>query len=481
MAMNFGKGNRSIAFNPTSAFPLDARSYFESYSDAVAAAASAEAAGSTNTQYYYGQTLVVVENNKATFYIIQPDNTLSTLTSGSGSSGDGESTTLTVDANQFDFDDTGALILRGSKGASANSLVSIDVNGVLQWIDPIDTYTKTEIDEKIAAAAHLSRKIVGSVDEINQYIAENDDADLYIFMVPTGLEEDSDRYDEYMVISVTDADGIVTQYPEKVGSWEVDLKDYAKTTDVETALATKVDAEEGSRLITEEEAEKLSNIEDGAQVNIIESVSDDFSIVTDIDNGLVKQLQLNQLAMSKITGLTSALDSKVNAQDGYTLLSPSDKEKLDALVLGDSGNVEISGTVNAANVQGLEDWITERAGTLEGLSENNFSDAYVTKLNGMLYISSVNTDQLQVKAGKLSIIGVEQSLVNGLTDALNAKASAADMTAAQADISTLQTNMTNVQSAITTVNSRISSIQTTLNQHTSEIAELQEALTWKDI
>lgn len=25
MAMNFGKGNRSVAFNPTSAFPLDAR------------------------------------------------------------------------------------------------------------------------------------------------------------------------------------------------------------------------------------------------------------------------------------------------------------------------------------------------------------------------------------------------------------------------------------------------------------------------
>jgi hypothetical protein len=39
MAMNFGKGNRSVAFNPTSAFPLDARSYFESFEAAVAAAA----------------------------------------------------------------------------------------------------------------------------------------------------------------------------------------------------------------------------------------------------------------------------------------------------------------------------------------------------------------------------------------------------------------------------------------------------------
>ena len=40
MAIDFGKVNRSVAFNPTSAFPLDARSYFESYELAEAAAAS---------------------------------------------------------------------------------------------------------------------------------------------------------------------------------------------------------------------------------------------------------------------------------------------------------------------------------------------------------------------------------------------------------------------------------------------------------
>jgi hypothetical protein len=34
MAITFGKNNRSVAFNPTSAFPLDARSYFESFESA---------------------------------------------------------------------------------------------------------------------------------------------------------------------------------------------------------------------------------------------------------------------------------------------------------------------------------------------------------------------------------------------------------------------------------------------------------------
>lgn len=76
MATTFGTGNRSIAFAPTSAFPLNANSYFESYEAAFAAANTAAEAGDTNTKYYYGQEIVVVEDSVATLYIIQPDKTL---------------------------------------------------------------------------------------------------------------------------------------------------------------------------------------------------------------------------------------------------------------------------------------------------------------------------------------------------------------------------------------------------------------------
>lgn len=70
MATNFGKGNRAIAFNPTSAFPLDARTYFESYSEALAKAQTAEEVGSTNTQYHYGMKLLVKDGNTFTWYKI---------------------------------------------------------------------------------------------------------------------------------------------------------------------------------------------------------------------------------------------------------------------------------------------------------------------------------------------------------------------------------------------------------------------------
>jgi hypothetical protein len=62
MALDFGKLAFSISFNPTAAFPLDARSYFESLESARLAAASATEVGKADSSYYFGQTLTVVEN-----------------------------------------------------------------------------------------------------------------------------------------------------------------------------------------------------------------------------------------------------------------------------------------------------------------------------------------------------------------------------------------------------------------------------------
>lgn len=76
MALDFGKLNFSTSFNPTSAFPIDARTYFESLEAAQAAAATAEEAGSSNTTYYYGQILTVNESGAVSAYQINGDKTL---------------------------------------------------------------------------------------------------------------------------------------------------------------------------------------------------------------------------------------------------------------------------------------------------------------------------------------------------------------------------------------------------------------------
>jgi hypothetical protein len=96
---NFGKLNFSTSFNPTSAFPLDARCFFTSYEEALAAAAKAEPVGSTNTVYYYGQKLLIDDGNTATWYTIQRNGVLQP--EGTGSSTESASLFVEVDGKEY--------------------------------------------------------------------------------------------------------------------------------------------------------------------------------------------------------------------------------------------------------------------------------------------------------------------------------------------------------------------------------------------
>lgn len=241
-------------------------------------------------------------------------------------------------------------------------------------------------------------------------------------MVPSGLEADDNKYYEYVVIESTIYDEeikseIIVRQLEKVGTWEVDLSQYVKK-------------EDNARLFTLDEAEKLTNIEDGAQVNIIDSISTDFEIVNDPTQNLIKQLRLNS----------------------------RDREKLDSLVIGDEGDIEISGNVSIDKVQGLEEWLNNHASTTKGLSENNLTNELLEKLNNSIYITSVNEDQMSVNEGKLSINKIEMSIVDGLNDLLS------NQTEKINDISTLLNNL-----------------KPKVEQNTLDIKDIKDILTWHTI
>ena len=137
-----------------------------------------------------------------------------------------------------------------------------------------EVYKKGETDSKIAAAvagaSHLKRSIVdalpdaGSADENTIYMVKK-----------AGAPGDQDAYDEYFVIEGK---------WEKIGDTVVDLTEYAKTTEVTSAIGAaktelqgnidkKVDKVAGSRLMTEAEGTKLGGIAANAQVNVIESIT----------------------------------------------------------------------------------------------------------------------------------------------------------------------------------------------------------------
>jgi hypothetical protein len=132
-----------------------------------------------------------------------------------------------------------------------------------------------------------------------------------------------------------------------------------------------------------------------------------------------KHLSLKPISINKITDLQTELDKKVNSKEGWTLLSPDDQAKLAALVIGDDNNLEVSGTVNADNVKGLDTWITVNADKVPGLSENNFTDEMKIKLVDSLFISSVETSQMEVTNGHLKINAIAKDVVTGLNDTLN--------------------------------------------------------------
>ena len=442
MSTEFGTVDFAVSFNRQTAFPLDARSYFETLAAAQAAAAKAEEAGSSNTVYYYGQTVAVVENGKATLYVIQPDKTLSKVAGG-------EDVSIKIDENQFKFDAEGKLSIVGVDEATEGQVLTVGADGILTWTTPIDAYTKSEVDTKIAAADHLKRKIVESVDQIDK---NADDAMQYIYMVPTGLEEDQNKFYEYMVLELAGQRVI-----EKVGSWEVDLSDYVKKEALAKELAKKVDVVEGSRLVTEAEASKWNE----AEKNFIASVSSDFTVSGE------RELSLNDLAISKVSGLQEALNSKINTDD-TRLLSEADKSKLEKLTVDESGNLVVEGKIDVTNVNNLTTWLAEKAGTTAGLSENNFSNDLYNKLNGLLNIKSVNTDELIVSdEGQLGIVAIDNSKVTGLADLLSAKASTDSVAEVKTSLSTLQNSL--------------NAMTTTVDKLSADVNDINSRLTWQNI
>lgn len=285
----FGKLNFSTSFNPTSAFPLDARYYFDSYDNALTAAESAKEVGSSETVYFYGENLVVVDadTKTATMYVIQPPaegvDTKPTLKkvgadvefdAASLKELSGKTLALSYDGKKITFTEShvadDATVTAVKQQAEANKTAIETLNGEVGTEGSVK-YTATQIvNEKIAAAQHLQYKIVADTDAIDSEIADSpDEAKHTVYLVPKLAGQPDDGYDEYMVIEVAKGDdGGTEKKKEKVGDWGVDLTAYqttakakeehdAITEQLTTGLASKVDVVEGKSLLKNEVVQYL--------------------------------------------------------------------------------------------------------------------------------------------------------------------------------------------------------------------------------
>lgn len=354
MAMDFGTLDFAVAFNRQTAFPLDAKSYFESYASAVAAAQTADEAGSKKSVYYYGQVVSVVENGTAKLYIIQPDKTLKEA--------GGE---IVINENVFAKDENGELDLLGFAAATAGAQLVKGSDGKISWVAPSGTTVEgldtrlTVVENAINGTGEGETRVPGLVEKVgtletnlaNVYTKEEVNQKLSSVLNYKGsvdnysdLPADAVKGDVYNVKNADTVHGV--KAGDNVAydgtSWDVlagtiEMSGYLTKTEAETTYVAK---EEGKTLISADLIEKLTNMNADGEKNVINAVSEEFSI----DAGTrTLSLATGKITQDKIAGLAEALAKKVDAETGKGL-STNDftndlKSKLDAIEAGAQANV----------------------------------------------------------------------------------------------------------------------------------------------
>ena len=443
---DFGKLNFSVSFNPTSGFPLDARYYFDSYDAAETAAQGAVEVGSAAGTYFFGQTVVVVESNVATLYVIQPDQTLKPV--GSTVLGDGKSITV-VD---------GQVQLVGFAEAQPGQQPRIGAGGSLEWYTPdsstveglqqtvgqlqtdvtelqsdvgtindtletkanvSDVYTQTQTDQKIAAAVSSTYKPSGSLEFASLPTPSTDNlgnvynvTDAFTAGATFIASEQGQKYPADTNVAVVEVDG--SYYFDALSGF-VDLTGYLTTTEAAgtyatiTQLGNKVDKVTGSSLVQDTLITKLTNL-----LNI-QSVADGQLAVS--PEG---QLSVVAIAQSQVAGLTEALAGKVSAEEGKGL-SENDFtdtlfQKLNGIEAGAEVNVIESISLNSVPLE-----ISGKAvnipiattGALGVVLSSTAENAVTVKANGAMEVNNVNVNKLvQTEGESLILNGGNAALSN---------------------------------------------------------------------
>lgn len=234
-----------------------------------------------------------------------------------------------------------------------------------------NVYTKTETDSAIATAIaavdHLSREIV-------EALPENANANV-IYMVRREGGAGQDVYNEYMYINGT---------WEIIGDTSVDLTGYAKKEDI-----------------------------------VVKSVSSDFTVTEAGQLTLnaaaapeINGSNISNIAITNVVGLEAALNSKVAAEEGKSLVSNTLITKLGNLaeiksVSGEFALTDGELSVNAIaadKITGLPDALTDIA-TLKGAQSS-----YVKSVNVNGTALELNAEQgVNIPVATDSVLGVVKS------------------------------------------------------------------------
>lgn len=135
------------------------------------------------------------------------------------------------------------------------------VDNLINYYLKSETYTKTEVNSLIGAITTIDIQVV-------QQLPTTDISTHTIYFVPAETSEENNVYDEFVYVNNS---------WELIGSTKVDLSNYYTKSEANNLLDDKVDKVTGKGLSTEDfttaEKTKLSGIEDGAEENVVNTIT----------------------------------------------------------------------------------------------------------------------------------------------------------------------------------------------------------------
>ena len=353
----------------------------------------------------------------------------------------------------------------------ANDLIS-DVNDAIALkADADNVYTIQQANDAIAAAVagadHLKRKIMGSVEEIEAYAAENADATQYIFMVSNGLQADDNRYYEYMVFEV-EVEGAIERKVERVGNWAVDLSGYATTGSLETLAQTVADNKAN---IEQSLANEIARADAAEKVNA-KAAADAMAAAQEAAQAVVDEAAAARAA-------EKALGERIDAIDFI------DNDELNAALAPYAKTADVNEALNkkANNATTLAGYgITDAYTKAE--TDKAIADKVADVTGGesaaavkLLLEAEVTRSTQADAAHDEALAALNESF--GTLSASVAK-NAEDIVAAVASIGTLSADVTNIANSLNdyvlkeTYNTKMSAID-------ADILALKDAITWKEV
>lgn len=419
MAMTFGTLDFAVAFNRQTAFPLDAKSYFESLELATAAAATAQEAGSSETTYYYGQTIAVVESGKATLYVIQPDNTLKEVGGN-----------IVINENVFAKDADGSLNLLGFADAVAGAQLVKSADGKVSWVKP-DATTVEGLQTAVAALqttvgnenSGLVKQVAdnkAAIEVLNSDNTTEGSVAYQIAQVVAGADTSYDTLKEiadWISTHGTDAAAMNTQINTNKNDIAA-LKTQVGTEPVATQISTAIDA-----ALKDGESEKYALATEldtaNGKITVLEgkvgetSVADQIDAALKVDGSDKYALASHNHEIANVTGLQTILDGKATTSDVETLQSTvsgltakahehANKTVLDGITeekvtAWDAAQANVIESIKAAGTAleiGSDKSVNIPAATSEVLGLVKVDSTTIESTDGVIGVKAVSTDLL---------------------------------------------------------------------------------------